>query len=60
MRFLYFLKRYFYIWNLGEGQFGKVYSAVNLDTGELMAVKQVTRDFYKKPWDCVNMHGFVH
>ena len=26
---------------LGEGQFGKVYSAVNLDTGELMAVKQV-------------------
>lgn len=26
---------------IGEGQFGKVYSAVNLDTGELMAVKQV-------------------
>lgn len=27
--------------HLGEGQFGKVYSAVNLDTGDLMAVKQV-------------------
>eukprot|EP00111_Clytia_hemisphaerica_P003243 TCONS_00009253-protein len=26
---------------IGEGQFGKVYSAVNLDTGDLMAVKQV-------------------
>lgn len=25
----------------GEGQFGKVYACVNLDTGELMAVKQV-------------------
>lgn len=26
---------------IGEGQFGKVYSAVNLDTGDLMAVKQI-------------------
>lgn len=25
----------------GEGQFGKVYSAVNMDTGELMAMKEV-------------------
>ena len=29
----------------GEGQFGKVYSAVNLDTGDLMAVKQVSLSF---------------
>lgn len=26
---------------VGEGQFGKVYACVNLDTGEVMAVKQV-------------------
>ena len=26
---------------IGEGQFGKVYACVNLDTGEMMAVKQV-------------------
>lgn len=26
---------------LGEGQFGKVYSAVNMDNGELMAMKEV-------------------
>jgi len=26
---------------IGEGQFGKVYSAVNMDTGELMAMKEV-------------------
>ena len=25
----------------GEGQFGKVYCAVNMDTGELMAMKEV-------------------
>ena len=31
----------------GEGQFGKVYSAVNLDTGDLMAVKQVYNFFLK-------------
>jgi len=28
---------------IGEGQFGKVYACVNLDTGELMAVKQVKK-----------------
>ena len=28
---------------VGEGQFGKVYACVNLDTGELMAVKQVRK-----------------
>lgn len=27
---------------LGEGQFGKVYTAVNINTGELMAMKEVT------------------
>ena len=32
---------------LGEGQFGKVYSCVNLDTGKLMAMKQV-RNFLKR------------
>ena len=26
---------------LGEGQFGKVYTAVNNDTGDLMAMKEV-------------------
>lgn len=26
---------------IGEGQFGKVYACVNLDTGEMMAVKQI-------------------
>ncbi|XP_078375482.1 mitogen-activated protein kinase kinase kinase 4-like isoform X2 [Oculina patagonica] len=26
---------------IGEGQFGKVYACVNLDTGEVMAVKQI-------------------
>ncbi|XP_060581220.1 mitogen-activated protein kinase kinase kinase 4-like isoform X3 [Ruditapes philippinarum] len=26
---------------IGEGQFGKVYSAVNMDTGELMAMKEM-------------------
>lgn len=26
---------------IGEGQFGKVYACVNLDTGEMMAMKQV-------------------
>ena len=25
----------------GEGTFGKVYNAVNIDTGELMAMKEV-------------------
>ena len=30
-----------YLYTLGEGQFGKVYACVNLDTGEMMAVKQV-------------------
>ena len=34
----YFTVCYF---TIGEGQFGKVYACVNLDTGELMAVKQV-------------------
>lgn len=26
---------------IGEGQFGKVYTAVNIDTGVLMAMKEV-------------------
>ena len=30
----------------GEGQFGKVYSAVNMDTGELMAMKEVDLCYY--------------
>lgn len=30
-----------YCVNLGEGQFGKVYSCVNLDTGEPMALKKI-------------------
>ena len=29
---------------IGEGQFGKVYSAVNMDTGELMAMKEVSNN----------------
>ena len=32
---------WFHCCHTGEGQFGKVYACVNLDTGELMAVKQV-------------------
>ena len=36
------IAKQFYLFS-GEGQFGKVYSAVNLDTGELMAVKQVDK-----------------
>ena len=35
----------------GEGQFGKVYACVNLDTGELMAVKQVRK--------CSTIHRIV-
>jgi len=27
--------------SVGEGQYGKVYSAVNVDTGELMAMKEL-------------------
>ena len=30
-----------YFFYLGEGTFGKVYTAVNVDTGELMAMKEV-------------------
>ena len=26
----------------GQGQFGKVYTAVNIDSGELLAMKQIT------------------
>ncbi len=29
-------------WFAGEGNFGKVYTAVNIDTGDLMAMKEVT------------------
>ena len=35
----------YHVLTVGEGQFGKVYACVNLDTGEMMAVKQV-RDQY--------------
>ena len=35
----------------GEGQFGKVYCAVNMDTGELMAMKEVRLYFnVEKPF----------
>ena len=42
---------------IGEGQFGKVYSAVNMDTGELMAMKEVRSEYIrseKSPWKTVN------
>lgn len=38
---IYRLTNFFYSCYTGEGQFGKVYACANLDTGELMAVKQV-------------------
>jgi len=31
----------------GEGMFGKVYTAVNMDTGAYMAMKEVSDDDYK-------------
>lgn len=33
---------------LGEGQYGKVYTCINVDTGELMAMKEVCRQLYLK------------
>lgn len=36
-----------FVWALtGEGQYGKVYTCINVDTGELMAMKEVC-DLYK-------------
>jgi len=56
-----FLKIYFNIlWTfLGEGQFGKVYSAVNMDTGELMAMKEVDLCYYSCVWNSHLLKSFL-
>lgn len=45
---------YFYFNFAGEGQYGKVYTCISVDTGELMAMKEVsTHSVYKNhccPW----------
>lgn len=33
---------YFYFNSAGEGQYGKVYTCISVDTGELMAMKEVS------------------
>ena len=40
----------------GEGMFGKVYTAVNMDTGAYMAMKEVSDDHYKFE---VNIHDYL-
>ena len=32
---------WFLCMTIGEGQYGKVYTCINVDTGELMAMKEV-------------------
>lgn len=35
-----------FVWPVtGEGQYGKVYTCINVDTGELMAMKEVCDQF---------------
>ena len=43
-----FFNRYKAIKKLGEGSFGKIYSAININTNEKFALKMVKNKIYKK------------
>ena len=44
--YMYIFYRFLSLYlSTGEGQFGKVYAAVNMETGELMALKEVSAQF---------------
>ena len=43
-----FFNKYKPIKKLGEGSFGKIYSAININTNEKFALKMVKNKIYKK------------